>query len=321
MTEEAFVRARAPFWDELALTVEASRGLAHQTPERLARAVGLYRSLCADLMRAESAGFGPEVTGRLHALAARAHAAIYQRPGRRRAALFDLLRGEFPRALRREKGLFLLALVLFLLPALVGFFGARGSRTFALRVLPGEVASQMEDAYAHGFGEGRDEGTDAAMAGFYIHNNIGIAFRCFATGLLFGLGSAFFLLFNGLQIGAVFGLVTAAGHGPTIFVFGVGHGPFELTAIVIAGTAGLVMGRALLVTDGETRVGSLRRQAPTLFALVAGAAVMLALAAGIEAFWSPAGMSVKVKVAVGALNTTFVASYLVFAGRGRRRPA
>ena len=321
MTEDAFVQARAPFWDELALTLEASRGLAHQSPERLTRAVALYRSLCADLMRAESAGFGPEVTGRLHALAARAHAAIYRRPGRRRGALLDLLRADFPRALRRERRLFLLALALFLLPALAGFFGARSSRTFALRVLPGDMAAQMEDAYAHGFGDGRDEGIDAAMAGFYIHNNIGIAFRCFATGLIFGLGSAFFLLFNGLQIGAVFGLVTAAGHGRTIFVFGAGHGPFELTAIVIAGTAGLVMGRALLVTNGETRVGSLRRQASTLVALVAGAAVMLAIAAAIEAFWSPAGMSAKVKVAVGALNMALVASYFVFAGRGRRRPA
>ncbi len=73
------------------------------------------------------------------------------------------------------------------------------------------------------------------MTGFYVYNNIGIAFRCFATGVLFGLGSVFFLVYNGLMIGAVAGLVTAAGHGKNLLTFTCTHGAFELTAIVISG--------------------------------------------------------------------------------------
>jgi len=45
------------------------------------------------------------------------------------------------------------------------------------------------------------------MASFYVYNNVGIAFRCFATGILFGLGSIFFLVYNGLCIGVVAGAV------------------------------------------------------------------------------------------------------------------
>ena len=95
------------------------------------------------------------------------------------------------------------------------------------------------------------------MAGFYVYNNVGIAFRCFATGVLFGLGSVFFLVYNGLQMGAVAGLLTASGRGFNLLTFVASHGAFELTAIVIPGTAGLVMGYALVDT---------RRPAPVRFA-------------------------------------------------------
>ena len=167
------------------------------------------------------------------------------------------MRADFPRALRRHARFFALALGLFLLPGLVGFGLSYRSRSFALGLLSPEVAEQMEEAYAEGFGKGRSEAADTAMAGFYVHNNVGIAFRCFATGVLFGLGSMFFLVYNGLQMGAVAGLLTASGRGFNLLTFVASHGAFELTAIVIAGTAGLVMGYALVDT---------RRPPPVRFA-------------------------------------------------------
>ena len=125
------------------------------------------------------------------------------------------------------------------------------------------------------------------MAGFYVYNNVGIAFRCFATGILFGTGSLFFLVYNGLVTGTAAGYVMSAGHGGNIWTFMCGHAPFELTAIVIAGGAGLQMGYALVDTGGLTRVGSLRRAAPLIARHILGAAAMLLIAALIEGFWSP----------------------------------
>ena len=99
------------------------------------------------------------------------------------------------------------------------------------------------------------------MAGFYVYNNVGIAFRCFATGVLFGAGSLFFLIYNGLVTGTVAGYVMSAGHGGNIWTFMCGHAPFELTAIVIAGGAGLEMGYAL-VDDAAASPASARCAAP-----------------------------------------------------------
>jgi uncharacterized membrane protein SpoIIM required for sporulation len=159
------------------------------------------------------------------------------------------------------------------------------------------------------------------MTGFYVWNNIGIAFRCFATGVLFGLGSVFFLVYNGLTIGAVAGLVTGAGHGKNLLTFTCTHGAFELTAIVISATAGMVMGYALVDTGGRTRFGSLRARGRDIVYLVVGAALMLAIAAVIEGFWSPSGAPARVKYGTAIAAYTLVISYLSFAGRAGRRRA
>src|SRR5262249_9668402 len=150
-------------------------------------------------------------------------------------------------------------------------------------------------AYAAGFDAGRDGATDLGMAGFYVWNNVGIAFRCFATGIFFGLGSAFFLIYNGLVMGAVVGVVAAAGHGRNIRTFMCGHAPLELSAIVIAGAAGLKLGWSLIETRGLSRLTSMRLAAPQIARLVLGAAAMLALAAAVEGFWSPSTVPAPIK--------------------------
>jgi uncharacterized membrane protein SpoIIM required for sporulation len=156
------------------------------------------------------------------------------------------------------------------------------------------------------------------MASFYVYNNVGIAFRCFATGILFGLGSIFFLVYNGLMIGVVAGAVGAAGYGRNLFTFIIGHGAFELTAIVISGAAGIAMGYALVDTGPRTRWGSLRAKSGDLFRMIMGAALML-VAAFIEGFWSPSSVLPKVKWAVAGGVYLLVLCYLLFAGRAASR--
>ena len=84
------------------------------------------------------------------------------------------------------------------------------------------------------------------MLAFYIYNNVRIDFQCFAGGLLFGVGSIFFLVYNGLHIGAVAGHLTRVGYGETFWGFVAGHSSFELLGAVLAGAAGLRIGYALV---------------------------------------------------------------------------
>ena len=91
------------------------------------------------------------------------------------------------------------------------------------------------------------------MFGFYIRHNVGIAFQCFAAGLFAGVGSLFFLAYNGALIGAVAGYLTERGLAATFFSFVVTHSAFELTAIVLSGAAGLRLGTRLLAPGRQTR--------------------------------------------------------------------
>lgn len=314
-TQDEFVSTRQPRWNELDHTLGSGKALHRHPGETIARIATLYRSLCTDLMRARGSGYAPSLIDYLDGLAARAHGALYGAKPIRLPALWRYLVVEFPVALRRNWKFFVASTLLFCLPLAIGVLIALTTRDGALQIVPAAQLQGMADAYSRGFDDGRATGVDAGMAGFYVFNNVGIAFRCFATGILYGAGSIFFLVYNGLIIGTVTGYVAQAGFGGNILTFMCGHGPFELTAIVISGAAGLRMGYSLVDTEGRTRVGSLRRSAPDLARMIVGAAVMLLIAAGIEAFWSPSAAPPVVKWVFSATFSVLVAGFLLFAGR------
>ena len=316
-TQDEFVSARKPAWDELDGLL-AKKSLLHKLPPAaISRAASLYREICSDLMRARGAGYSTDVVDVLDALAARACAAMYSAPPYRLAGVWELVATGFPSAVRRNARFVAVAAVLFVLPGVLGYLGAVRSRGFAVQIMSEPMVEQMERSYSE-MDRGREDSSDGKngmMASFYVYNNVGIAFRCFATGILFGLGSIFFLVYNGLMIGVVAGAVTAAGSGRNLLTFIAGHGAFELTAIVISGAAGIAMGYALIDTGPRTRWASLRARAGDLFSMVMGAALMLLVAAFIEGFWSPSSILAPVKWGVAGLLHLLVLAYLLFAGR------
>jgi uncharacterized membrane protein SpoIIM required for sporulation len=314
--QDQFVHLRNRDWHELDGLIGQGASLHKRDGYHISRAAGLYRSLCNDLTRAESARYSPDLLAYLNGLAARAHNILYDAKPLRLSSAVRMLLVEFPVALRRNHRLFFLACALFLVPYAIGLFGALTSRSFSEQVIPASQLDQMADMYSQGFSRGRDAGQDAQMAGFYVQHNVGIAFRCFAMGILLGLGSMYALVYNGLVIGTVTGHVMQAGFGSNIWTFMCGHGPYEITAIFIAGGAGLEMGYALIATGGLTRIGSLRKSGRNIFAQIIGAAAMLVIAAMIEGFWSPSSLPDQVKWAFSAVNMTLVILFLAMAGRG-----
>lgn len=316
-TQDEFVAKRRPEWAALDGMLTSTRPLHRRPPAEISRFSALYRAVCADLVHARDVGYGIDLLAYLDGLAGRAHNLLYAAPPYRLGAVWDTLAREFPRAIRRNLRFVGLGLALFYVPLVVCLVATLLHPEFAAQVLPHEQLQQMAEMYREAH-TGRDESTDAGMAGFYVYNNVGIAFRCFATGILFGLGSLFFLLFNGISIGTVLGHVIAAGHGHNILTFVCTHGTFELTAIGIAGGAGLQMGWALVDTGGRTRLGSLRAQGGDLAVIILGAGAMLIIAAGIEAFWSPSGLPAPVKWAASGVLAVLITLYLALAGRAPR---
>src|SRR5436305_5924069 len=135
-TQDEFVAARQRDWEELEQLLSRGGGFRRLPPVSIARAAALYRAVSSDLMRAESAGYSPDVVALLDGLAARAHNTLYSAPPYRLRAIWELIAADFPRTLRRYARFFALAVALFVLPGVLGFVGALRSRAFALPLLP-----------------------------------------------------------------------------------------------------------------------------------------------------------------------------------------
>ncbi|MCZ6870049.1 MAG: stage II sporulation protein M [Gammaproteobacteria bacterium] len=278
-----------------------------------------YRALCRDLAIAKKRGYSSRLISRLNDLVIRGHNAIYvRRSGFARAALEFGLR-DFPRLVRAEWRYVLAATLLFVGPGLGMWAAMSVAPEIVYSVLsPGQL-SMMETMYdpaAEHIGRERQSDTDFAMFGYYIWNNISISFRMFATGLTLGLGTVIYLVYNGLVIGTVAAHLTMIGYHETFFPFVLGHGSFELTAIVIAGAAGLMIGVAMIAPGRFTRLESLRRRGRIAIQIILGTTAMLLVTAFIEAFWSSIGaLPAIVKYTVGALLWSIVIIYFAWFGR------
>ena len=211
------------------------------------------------------------------------------------------------------------SLAVFTLPALLAFAAVLHTPEFAYTVYPAEMLSQMETMYDPDDTErrlGRDSGGDVQMFGFYIMNNVSIAFRTFAAGLLAGIGTLYVLLQNGLLLGVVGAHLQNVGHGDPFWRFVCGHAAPELTAIVISGAAGLRIGLALVAPGRRRRVDALIDAGRTGALISLGCFAMLVFAAFVEAFWSSMGfIPAWVKYSVAGVLWSLTIGWLALGGR------
>lgn len=327
MTPLQFEQSHQQEWNELQTLLAQlhksvrARGADGQ-PIAGERVATLYRRACEQLALARARAYPAYLTDRLEQLTSDAHQLIYQHAELGWSRLKRMVAYDFPRAVRAQSAYLWLALAVFAVPTLVLGYAVYFRPELILTVVDAATAASFQDMYsesATAIGRTRDAQNDWVMFGFYIANNIGVAFQCFASGLFAGVGSLFFLAFNGAYGGAIAGYLTEKGLGATFYSFVVTHAAFELTAIVLSGAAGLRLGHALLAPGRYTRLQSLVRAAKESAVIIYGVIAMLLIAAALEAFWSSAKwMPPIMKYGVAAICWIAVLSYLTLQGRSAR---
>lgn len=321
-----FEAAHRPKWQQLRITLDALAGtnpFKRAQKKELEELPQLYVSICNHLSLAKTRGYSPNLISELQSLVVDAHRFMYQHKTTWWRRAVNFVKGGFPLLVRQHYRLFWLSAALFYIPFILTGLLAYTDTDFIYRIHNASDVASMESMYnPDGLNQirppDRESSSDFRMFGHYISNNIGIDFKVFAGGMLFGVGSLFFLLYNGLALGSVAGHLTAKGYTETFWGFVAGHGAFELTALVISGASGLLLGMALIKPGRRSRADALKQQSQIAVRLVIGAAIMTLLAAFIEAYWSSIRWNVTIKYGVGILMWVLTALYLLYGGTGNR---
>ena len=278
-----------------------------------------YRSLCHQLAVAKHRRYSPQLIQRLNRLALKGHHQLYKKKSRFRYLWLEFFVVGFPRVLRANAAYVWIATAFFVLPGVVMGGLIYWDTDFIYSMMSPSSVRDFESMYdpaAQVLGRQRGSDTDVMMFGFYIENNIGISFRTFASGIFFGVGSLFFLIYNGVMIGGLAGYISHIGYQDTFFPFVIGHGAFELTAIVLCGAAGLKMGFSLIAPGPYRRLTALKLASKEAVKIIYGSTAMLLIAAFLEAFWSSkAATPIEIKYMVGSFFWLMVLGYFFLGGR------
>ena len=281
----------------------------------VARFSALYRSACADLALADAYQLPVSTVQYLHQLVGRAHNQLYRSRSFRMSTWLDRLFVEVPQKLFRDNALRLAFCIfwgIFILSGLLSY--ARPD--FAERVIGKQQMTMVEDMYETPH-QGRAIGQNGFMAGFYVFNNAGIGLRCFALGILFGIGGLFATIYNAAMLGGIFGHMATVPQQENFFRFVTAHGPYELTAIVLSAAAGMKLGFSLIDTKGQSRIDALQRAARDMMPCMAAAMVMFLMAAAIEGFISPSDLPYWSKASVAVFSAATLVWYFVVLGYPR----
>ena len=322
-----FIAAEQPCWRELDQWLQKLED-DPETKMDIAQARRfhyLYERTAADLARLNTFAAEPETRRFLETLVARAYGEVHEtREKPHRFRPWHWLTVVFPRTFRRHAGAFWLSVAITL--AGVTFGGAAlaldpDAKSVLLpyshlQMDPRERVAREEKAKTD-----RLQGSKAEFSAFLMTHNTKVSLLTMALGMTWAIGTMLMLFYNGIILGAVAVDYIRTGETPFLVGWLLPHGSFEIPAILIAGQAGLVLGRALIGRGTrQTLSERLRAIAGDLTTLFFGVSLMLVWAGFVESFFSQYHepvMPYAVKIIFGLIELTALTLFLWKAGAGK----
>ena len=244
----------------------------------------------------------------LERLLGQAHSAIYQARRGKARNWWRFWTETWPALIREQARPILLATAIFWAAAVLGF----GMAAFFPQLESLFVNQGMRDAMAKGqLWTQRIVGMAPQASSAIARNNITVSLLTWALGITFGVGTAWMMVFNGLMLGVTAVACFRVGLHLPLAEFVVAHGSLELPAIWIAGGAGLMIGRAMILPGRYKRSVEIKLAAKKSVQIVVGTIPMLLIAGFVEGFISPSGLPALWKVLIALSLATVYGIYIV----------
>ena len=316
MITNRWIALRQPNWTRLeALAGQAETdGLKRFSAGELREFGLLYRQAAADLSAVRTDRGARTLEAYLNRLVARAHNFVYSGRQFSPRTIWRFMAYEYPRLFRRLLPYTATAFFLCLAAGLLGTIITFVRPDFIHAMLGPKMVDTIEH---HKMWTDSILGAEPQSSSAIMTNNIGVCFYTYIAGITAGLGTIFFLVFNGFQIGVI--LTTCAQHGMALSLtsFMAAHGALELPSIFISGGAGLRLASGFLFPGFLSRKASFARGGAESIRLLAGTVPLLVVAGTLEAFLSPQRVPAALKFSISAVLLTALSLWL---SEGWRRP-
>jgi len=274
---------------------------------------GQFTDLVNDLGYSKTFYPHSKVTNYLNGLASRIYLGIYRNKREESSRILRFWKTELPLVVRRYHREILYSFIIFSLFALMAAFSAAHDETFVRGVLGDGYVDMTEDNIAKGDPFGVYKHDDAmSMFVAIATNNIKVSFVIFICGFILSIGTIWQLFQNGVMIGAFQYYFFAKGLGlKSVLVIWI-HGTLEISSVIIAGAAGLILGNSILFPGTHRRIDSLKRGGKDGLKLMIGLVPVFIVAAFLEGFVTRySGMPVLLSVSILAGSLFFVVWYFV----------
>lgn len=281
MKEITFIRLNKKRWSDFEDQI-SGKDVRNISPDDLA---SNYIRLTDDLSYART--FYPQsgVVEYLNTLSSKAHALIYRNKRERSDRLTGFWLRELPLEIYNIRKDILLSFLIFMGAFLIGWFSAFQEEYFVRAILGNEYVNTTIDNISKGDPLGiYGDSTPFRMFLAIAFNNIRVSIVAFIFGLLTPIGTAVILMRNGIMVGAFLSFFFQYSLGKVSIMGVMLHGTMELSAIVLAGGAGLMLGRSILFPGTYTRTHQFINAARRGTKLVVGIMPCFVIAAIIESY-------------------------------------
>ncbi len=313
MNVKQFIKKHRDDWKQLEQLVtmmhKRKKEVAGSTIDQFYR---LYQKAAQNLSYAQTYFPKEEVTFYLNGLVSKSHNVLYKDQMSSMHQVRHFFSTTFIRLLWEQWKFVVAALVLFTIGAAGSYLSVLQDPQNMYSILPPEIAYGVDP---DSLGDDNGYWDSSVMSASIMTNNIQVAILAFAGGVTFGLLTVYILIYNGIIIGALAALFWTHGKTYEFWAYIVPHGMIELTAIFIAGGAGLLMGYKLFVPGDYSRGYQLKVNAKRSVQLLLGTVPLFVIAGIIEGFITPAPIPLEAKYFVAFVTVIGLILYIIIGKR------
>lgn len=308
MKEILFIRNNIDKWRSVEELID---NVNFEMPDRLAEA---YTDLTADLAFAQTHYPHSRITIYLNNLSSSLHNELYRNKREKWSRVLTFWTQEVPDVMWKERRLLLSSFLIFMVSVLIGVLSTLGDASFPRLILGDGYMDMTLENIAKGkpMGVYGSEEESVMFLGITL-NNIMVSFNIFVSGVLTSFMPGYQLFQNGIMVGCFDTFFYQHGLLGESLLATMLHGTLELSAIVVAGAAGLAMGNGWLFPGTYSRIVSFQRGAKRGMKIVVGTVPLFILAGFIESFITRhTEINDFVRLTVILLSLCFVIFYFIY---------